>query len=96
MTTLQAIVEAGGARDTAKLSNIVIVRGGSRAEAATPEGFVVNLQAMLEGNDFSKDVALQPYDIVYVPKTAIAKANQFVEQYLVRMLPIRPGLGFGF
>jgi protein involved in polysaccharide export with SLBB domain len=103
LTTLQAVVQAGGFRDTAKLSNIVIVRGASRPEGATaegdvkkPEGILVNLQDVLEGKDLSKDVVLQPYDIVYVPKTAIAKANQFVEEYLVRMLPIRPGVGIGF
>jgi protein involved in polysaccharide export with SLBB domain len=103
MTTLQAVVEAGGFRETARLSNIVIVRGGLRPEVAMsderprqkPEALLVNLQEVLEGDDLSKDMALQPYDIVYVPKTAVAKANQFVEQYIVRMLPIRPSLGFG-
>jgi protein involved in polysaccharide export with SLBB domain len=104
MTTLQAVVQAGGFKDTAKLSNIVVVRGGLKRDEATPEGpgsrkpesFLVNLKGVLEGQDLSQDVALQPYDLVYVPKTAIAKANEFVDQYFVRMLPIRPGVGIGF
>jgi polysaccharide export outer membrane protein len=104
MTTLQAVVEAGGFKETAKLSNIVIVRGGLKLDETTPNGksakkpeaLLVNLEEVLEGHNLAKDVALQPYDLVYVPKSAIAKANQFVDQYLVRMLPIRPGVGIGF
>jgi protein involved in polysaccharide export with SLBB domain len=96
MTTLQAVVEAGGFKDSARLSNIVVVRGYTKTEGAKPEGLLVNLQEVLEGHDLAKDLPLQPYDVVFVPKTAIAKANQFVDQYLVRMLPIRPGVGIGF
>jgi cellobiose phosphorylase len=33
------------------------------------------------------DLRLQPYDIIVVPKSAIATANQFVEQYLSKMVP---------
>jgi protein involved in polysaccharide export with SLBB domain len=96
MTTLQAIVQAGGFRDTAKLSNIVVVRYAAQTDGAKPEGILVNLQEVVEGQDFSKDLALQPHDIVYVPQTSIAKVNQFVDQYIVRVLPIRPSLYYGF
>ena len=96
MTTLQAIVQAGGFRDTAKLSNIVVVRYASKTDGAKPEGILVNLQEVVEGQDFSKDLALQPTDIVYVPQTSIAKVNKFVDQYIVRTLPIRPSLYYGF
>ena len=96
MTTLQAIVQAGGFRDTAKLSNIVVVRYASKTDGAKPEGILVDLEEVVEGRDFSKDLALQPYDIVYVPQTTIAKVNQFVDQYIVRVLPIRPSLYYGF
>ena len=104
MTTLQAIVQAGGFRDTAKLSNIVVVRYASKTDGAKPEGtdgakpegILVDLQEVVEGRDFSKDIALQSYDVVYVPQTAISKVNQFVDRYIVRVLPIRPSLGFLF
>ena len=96
MTTLQAIVQAGGFRDTAKLSNIVVVRNGSKTDGAKPEGILVDLEEVVEGRDFSKDLALQPQDIVYVPQTSIAKVNQFIDKYIVRMIPVRPNFGYSF
>jgi hypothetical protein len=37
---------------------------------------------------------LQPYDIVYVPKTGIGKVNQAVEQYIRRVVPFSLSAGF--
>lgn len=38
---------------------------------------------------------LKSYDIVYVPKTFIAKANKFVNQYIERLILFK-GVSFGF
>ena len=35
------------------------------------------------------DLPLQPFDVVFVPKSRVARANQFVEQYITGVLPIR-------
>ena len=40
--------------------------------------------------------ALQPYDVVIVPKTGIAKLNDWVEQYIRQMSPVTLSLGFSY
>jgi protein involved in polysaccharide export with SLBB domain len=96
MTTLQAVVEAGGFRDTARMKNVVVVRRSPGTNGPHLEGILVDLEAVVEAGDLSKDLELQPSDIVFVPKTSIAKANDWVEKYILRMLPIRPSWGFSF
>jgi len=48
---------------------------------------MVNMQKILDGTDLGQDIYLKPFDIVYIPKTAIANANLWIEQYLTRMVP---------
>ena len=51
-------------------------------------------KAIYEGNA-QDHFKLKPYDIVYVPKTFIAKANKFVNQYIERLILFK-GVSFGF
>jgi hypothetical protein len=60
------------------------------------EATKVDLLRILKEGDPSTDVALTPADVIFVPMTAIARANQFVDQYFLKLIPVRPGLGFGF
>jgi predicted component of type VI protein secretion system len=39
-------------------------------------------------------ISLQPRDVVYVPPTTITKVNNWMEQYVNRMIP-RPPVGVG-
>jgi len=39
-------------------------------------------------------VTLRPYDIVYVPKSAIANINTWIDQYIRRNIPIYMGVSF--
>jgi hypothetical protein len=55
----------------------------------------MNLKDAMQGKSSSADFLLQPDDIVYVPKTAIALANKFVNQYIERLLLYR-GVSLGF
>ena len=41
----------------------------------------VNLAQVYNGTDVDQDIVLQPYDIVYVPKSTIANVNMWVDQY---------------
>jgi protein involved in polysaccharide export with SLBB domain/SH3-like domain-containing protein len=96
--TIQAILQSGGMLDSAQLKNVVIVRhiGDSNSTA-----FTVDVSRVLKGEP---DVLLAPFDIVYVPKTTIAKVDQFVEQYISGIIPdnviftfpynLRPGTNF--
>jgi len=81
MTALQAVINAGGFRDTAKLEEVLIIRNGW-AEAPIP------IRANLT-QPIANDVNLQPHDIVYVPRTWIADANLFVRQYIRDLLMFR-------
>ena len=49
---------------------------------------MVDLAAVLSGGQVENDIYLMPSDIVYVPKTWIAKAGDFVDQYFNRVLMV--------
>jgi len=55
----------------------------------------MNLADAMQGKSSSADFLLQSSDIIYVPKTAIAKANKFVNQYIEQLLLYR-GISLGF
>lgn len=82
MTPLQAIINAGGFKDTAKPEAVMLIRKGLDSQ---PVPHRINLTlASDEPADATFD--LQPYDIVYVPKSWIAEADQFVKQYVEGLL----------
>lgn len=85
MTPLQAVIAAGGERHTAELRNVVIIR-----DQGTPQPLLmlVDLTGQLASVAGYQSVALHPKDIVYVPKTRIAKLNQWMDQYVRSLLPI--------
>ncbi len=92
MSALQAVINAGGLRETAKLENAIVIRKGKDRK---PIPMRVDLtKAIYEGNA-QDHFRLKPYDIVYVPKTFIAKANKFVNQYIERLILFK-GVSFGF
>lgn len=83
-TVLQAIAQAGGFVYTGNATDVVLIRRGPRNE---PVAMTVNMEKVYNGTDLGQDLYLKPFDIVYVPKTAIANANLWIEQYLTRMVP---------
>lgn len=89
MTALQAIHGAGGFMDKAARNSVVLIRheGGRR------QGYRLALDKVVTGEDVSADVALQPSDILDVPKSRVADVNLFVEQYIRNNLPIQPSVG---
>jgi protein involved in polysaccharide export with SLBB domain len=82
MTALSAVIAAGGFMSTAQLSNVVIVRDAG----GKPEAMKVDARKVLDGT--APDVALAPFDVVWVPKSKIARVNLWVEQYVKHVLPI--------
>jgi len=83
MTVLEAIMRAGGfdLRE-AEVRNVVIIRhkDGQRY------GYSVNLKSALEGNE-TEQFFLEPKDIVYVPRTEIAKLGQWIDQHINKIIP---------
>ncbi len=89
MTMLASIASAGGFRDEAIREQVILIR---RDPTGKPVGHAVDLKIVEYGQVSENDVLLQPYDIVYVPRSKIANANLWVQQYIRDMLPIHPGI----
>jgi len=94
MTALDAVITAGGFKETAKPEEAIVIRKGPTNR---PFPIRVNLQKALDRSNTVGAPQLLPFDIVYIPKSAIAKANQFVDQYIRRLLMFQGfGLTFSF
>ena len=92
MTPLQAVLNAGGFKETANPESAIVIRKGKDNR---PVPIQMNLNDVLYGKSDSADFLLQPNDIVFVPKSAIAKVNKFVNQYIENLFLFR-GVSLGF
>jgi protein involved in polysaccharide export with SLBB domain len=92
MTALQAVINAGGLMETANPEAAIVIRKGPDKK---PIPIRIDLKKELYGENSDGGFQLQPYDIVYVPKTAIAEVNKFVDQYIEQLFLFR-GVSFGF
>jgi protein involved in polysaccharide export with SLBB domain len=85
MTALQAVFQSGGFKETAEPSETLVIRKG---ENDKPVPIRIDLEAVLDANG-GADFQLHPDDILYVPKSAIANANKFIDQYIGGLLMFR-------
>ena len=65
-TVMAAIAQAHGARDTARLSNVIVIRKDADGKPMVAN---LDLRKVINGTDVSQDIYLMPYDIVYVPQS---------------------------
>jgi len=89
LTLYQAIQEAGGFLVTAHPETVVVVR---RDRSGKVVSRLVNLEHVQDGSNLAEDVYLAPYDVVWVPKSSVANAGTFVDQYIRQLLPFNPGV----
>lgn len=87
LTLFQAIQVAGGFLDTAHEKQVILIRKGADGR---PTGAAIDLRPVLKGEQPQDDVLLQPFDVVFVPKSKIADIDVVVDQYMRRMLPPIP------
>jgi polysaccharide biosynthesis/export protein len=92
-TVLQAIVSAGGLRETAEARNVIIV---SKGPEGTPVTRTENLAVVLAGKSKVEESVLKSFDVVYVPKSQVAEADKFVAQYIRDMIPVNLSAGFSY
>jgi protein involved in polysaccharide export with SLBB domain len=92
ITPLQAVFQSGGFKETAQPEETLIIRKGPDHR---PVPLRIDLAAVMNANGQGADFQLQPDDIVYVPKSAIAKLNKFVSQYIEELFLFR-GVSLGF
>jgi polysaccharide export outer membrane protein len=74
-TATQAVAVAGGFNDDAKHSEVLLFR---RASNNWVEVKKLNLKKMLQARDLSEDVALQPGDMLFVPKSTMGKIRRYI------------------
>lgn len=92
VTIHQAIAAAGGFLPTARRTEVIIIRqaGGK------PVPLQVDMERVIKNEDPAQDVLLAPFDIVYVPRSAVGEVNRFVDLYIRRNIPIGAGIGAGW
>lgn len=83
MDALQAVLAAGGFTNGAKRGQIMLIRRGRNGGAMQR---VIDLKTPLKGQ-VSDLVALRRFDILYVPRTGIAEAGVFMEQWVNNLIP---------
>jgi len=85
ITVAQAVNIAGGITTSAKHSQIYLFR---RVSDEWTQVTQVDIKKMFNKADLSEDLHLQPGDLVYVPKSTIAKIREFLPRIpLVVHLP---------
>jgi protein involved in polysaccharide export with SLBB domain len=90
MTALQAIFQSGGFMETADPAETLIIRKGANDK---PIPLRIDLAAVMDA-DGGSDLQLRSDDIIYVPKSAIANTNKFIDEYIGGLLMFR-GWSFG-
>ncbi len=91
MSVLQAIIAAQGLLDTARTNEVVLIR---RSPDGRPMLHTINLDSLTHQGDANQDVVLQSSDTIFVPKSSIAEVDQWVEQYIDKVLPFNRGLDY--
>ena len=76
MTLMNALALASGPGDRGKRNGVLVIR---RVAPDRVAGIQIDIEALTDGNHFEYDIPIQPYDIIFVPKSRIAKASEFVE-----------------
>lgn len=91
MTVLEALMQAGGyLKESAKLKNVVVLRQREDQQFAR----TVDVRAMMQHPE-SDAFYLEPFDVVYVPPTNIDQVDQFVDQYVNKIIPRNVHSSFG-
>jgi protein involved in polysaccharide export with SLBB domain len=92
MTPLQAVLQSGGFKKTAKLESVLLLTPG-------PDGAFnaarVDMKQVVQAG-VPERVRLHPNDVVYVPATWISDMNDVVDQYVRGLVPAFPRVGVGY
>ncbi len=81
LTVSQAIAAARGHTVRARLDSVLVLR---RVPGQRPTAFRVDYEDVIKNGNVAKDIQLRSNDVVYVPKSFIAKVNDFINQWFTR------------
>ena len=75
VTAVQAVLLAGGFKDSAKSSQILVFR---KLNGETAEVRVLNFKSLKRSSDLENDLMLQPGDMILVPRNRLSKIERYV------------------
>jgi polysaccharide export outer membrane protein len=82
MTVLQAVAESGGVLPTGSMRNVKVLYWTEKNEPAVK---TLDLVKMFSGLTLEQDMIVPNNAVIYVPKTTIAKADMWVDQYIKQL-----------
>jgi len=83
ITVLDAVAHAGGLNfDAAEIRNVLVIRQTEQRRF----GYSIDLRPSLRGEE-TEPFFLEPYDIVYVPRTRVVQIGQWIDQHINRIVP---------
>ncbi len=90
INALQAVIQAGGFKNTAKRDQVAVIRRTSGGGAMMR---TVDLKQGIARPDRTDLVPLRRFDIVYVPRTGLASAGVFMQQ-IKDLIPANVGFDY--
>jgi polysaccharide biosynthesis/export protein len=75
LTAVQAVLMAGGFKDSAKSSQILVFR---KLNADVAEVRSLNFKTLTRTRDLENDLTLQPGDMILVPRNRLSKFERYV------------------
>ena len=72
------------------MNNVLVMR---RNATGKPYIFKTNLRVAMTKGLTDNDIPLRPFDVVYVPRKFVSRADLFVEQYIDDIVPFQNTLG---
>jgi protein involved in polysaccharide export with SLBB domain len=92
LTVVQAIANVGGLLPTARPDSVILIRPDT-----VPDRYVsrrIDVAATLERGE-PELVTLAPHDVLYVPRSAIAEADLWMDQHFTKLVPFFSGVSSG-
>lgn len=80
---MQAVAQAGGYRDTARLTSIIILRKGENGDAYAG---VFDFRRFMDAQSRIANIEVRPDDLIWVPRSAIARWDNAASQTLSGVL----------
>ena len=82
---IQAIAMSGGFKDSARRTQVVLVR---KYNAQIAEVKVWDMRKLMSPKGIREDITLRPGDMLVVPRSTIGNVDLFVQQYVKNLIPV--------
>ncbi|MGE4373545.1 MAG: polysaccharide biosynthesis/export family protein [Xanthobacter sp.] len=86
ISVLQAILMAGGFQEVARTGQVAVIR---RGPDNLPMLRVIDVKEIIETGASDSDVPLMSGDIIFVPYSAIAEVNLWIDQFINKVVPFQ-------